>query len=93
MKNDNKISLKTVCTYYKVQPDFIYSLSDFGLIEIIKNEEDECIDEECLPEIETMMHLHYDLEINLEGIDAIHHLLNRLRETQKELNRLRNRLS
>ena len=37
--------------------------------------------------------MYYDLSINMEGIDAIHHLLGRMEEMQKEIARLRNRLS
>ena len=35
---------------------------------------------------------NYDLSINLEGIDAIHHLLNRVEKLQAEVFRLKNRL-
>jgi hypothetical protein len=38
------------------------------------------------------MHLHQDLDINLEGIDAISHLLKRMHDMQRELNMLKNKL-
>lgn len=36
--------------------------------------------------------MYYDLSINLEGIDAIHHLLKRVEQLQDEIFRLKNRL-
>jgi hypothetical protein len=38
------------------------------------------------------MRLHYDLDINLEGIEAITCLLDRVRSMQEEIRELRNRL-
>ena len=35
---------------------------------------------------------YYDLSINMEGIDAIHHLLARMEEMQREIHSLRGRL-
>jgi hypothetical protein len=36
--------------------------------------------------------LHYDLDINLEGIEAITYLLNRVKNMQAEIIALKNRL-
>ncbi|MDI1353692.1 MAG: chaperone modulator CbpM [bacterium] len=90
MENERMISLETVCTHYNIEYSFVHSLGDYGLIQIIKKDEQEFIAQDCLSEIELLMHLHYDLEINFEGIDAISHLLGRVREMQRELVRLRN---
>ena len=50
------------------------------------------VDEEELQKLEQLMHLHYDLNINLEGIDAINNLLAKLDAAQNELMMLKNRL-
>jgi len=52
-----------------------------------------CLYEEEIQTIEKMIRLHYDLEINLEGIEAISHLLKRVDGLQEELTSLKNRLS
>ena len=39
-----------------------------------------------------MIRMHYELDINLEGIDAISNLLERVEEMQHEMTRLQNRL-
>jgi hypothetical protein len=36
--------------------------------------------------------MHYELDINLEGIDVICHLLRRLEATQQEVDQLRHQL-
>jgi chaperone modulatory protein CbpM len=39
-----------------------------------------------------MIHLHHDLEINIAGIEAITHLLERVEQMQENVRGLRNRL-
>ncbi len=86
------ISIAEFCQTHHIQYSFIHSLNEYGLVEITIIEEDEFIDHEQLRNLEKMMRLHYDLEINLQGIDAIHHLLGRISELQDEVRILRNRL-
>lgn len=45
-----------------------------------------------LLELEKMIRLHYDLDVNVEGIDVIHHLVKKLEDAQNEIGRLKNRL-
>ncbi|MFD0976795.1 chaperone modulator CbpM [Salinimicrobium gaetbulicola] len=87
------ILIADFCECHNVQYSFINSLNEFGLLEIQVIEENEYIDPEQVRELERMMRLHYDLEINLQGIDAIRNLLNRVSELQDEVRILRNRLS
>jgi chaperone modulatory protein CbpM len=42
--------------------------------------------------IEHLARLHYDLDINLEGLEAISHLLDRMDASQQEARVLRERL-
>ena len=39
------------------------------------------------------MRLHYDLDINIEGIDAIYNLLKQVEELQSQIITLRNKLN
>lgn len=92
MENERLIDLQIVCRHYNIEMSFIRSLQDLGLVEVVTEQEIECVDKEYLPDLETLMHLHYDLDINMEGIDAISHMLKRMKEMQKELLMLRNKL-
>lgn len=86
------ISAKAFCTHHHIEISFIHSLHDIGLIEVTSAEEDYLLPQEQLEALEKMVRLHYDLNINLEGVDAIYHLLHRVEEMQHELSSLKNRL-
>lgn len=45
-----------------------------------------------LGELERYSHLYYDLSINIEGIDAIRHILGRMDSLQQEIRQLRRQL-
>jgi hypothetical protein len=86
------IPAQEFCTHHHIELNFIYSLREFGLIEVISNEGDDYISAEKLNELEKIIRLHYDLDVNMEGIDVIMHLLNQLERMQHETNELRNEL-
>lgn len=93
MNQAHLISTEEFCTHYKVEYSFIDSLDRYGLIEITRIDENAFIDTDKLSELEKLVRLHYDLEINVEGIEAITYLLNRVNNLQQEINSLKNRLS
>jgi hypothetical protein len=92
MENERLIPLQDLCEHYKIEVSFIRSLNEFGLVQITKVKDEDCLDIEYLSDIERMMRLHYDLDINLEGIDAISNLLKKMHELQQELISLKNKL-
>ena len=92
MASQNLISATEFCRHHNIEVSFIDSLQDFGLVEITTVEGSGFIDEDQLEELEKMIRLHYDLQINLEGIDAIRHLLEQIQNMQSEITILKNRL-
>jgi hypothetical protein len=92
MENEQLIPAGELCVSYNVELSFITALTEYGLIEVVTVEGTPCIDKARLKDLERMIRLHYDLDINMEGIDAISHLLRRVDTMQEELNALRNRL-
>jgi hypothetical protein len=80
------------CLHYHVEMNFIHSLQEYGLLETVVQEENIFIPTARLCELEKLARLHYDLNINMEGIDVILHLLQRLQEAQHEAAGLRNKL-
>ena len=87
------ISTDDFCTHYKVEYSFISSLQQNGLIEIITINQNSFIDHDHLKNVERLVRLHYDLDINLEGIEAITYLLTRVKNMQDEIIVLKNWLS
>ena len=92
MHTDNLILAEEFCSFYKVEYAFIDELQKFGLIELRVDENARYIPDHQLHKLEQMTRLHYDLHINIEGIDAIAHLLERVRQMQSEMILLKNRL-
>ncbi len=87
------IATDEICTKYRVERTFIQSLNESGLLEVIKIEHTEYLHCDKIGEFEKMHRLHRDLNINLEGIEAIQHLLKQIKQLQKDNRKLRNRLS
>jgi chaperone modulatory protein CbpM len=92
MSKEHLISAIEFCTNHDIEISFISSLQDNGLIEIVNIEETKYFDESQLLQIEKIVRLYYDLGINLEGIETITHLLNRIDEMQHEIIALKNQL-
>ena len=92
MDDDALIPVELFCTTCHVETTLIDSLEQSGLVEITVVEHRRFIAPEQLGHLEKMVRLHEDLDINVPGLEAIHHMLSRMEELQKELSRLRNRL-
>ena len=91
--DDRYISIVEFCRCHHLEYSFINSLNEHGLIETVIIEDTEYLERERLRDLERMVRLHTDLEINLQGIDAINHLLERVSNLQNEVRILKNRLS
>jgi hypothetical protein len=89
---ENLVSTSDICTYHEVEYTFISSLSEAGLVELKVVNHTTYIPESELQKLERMIRLHNDLEINIAGIEAITHLLERVEQMQEEMRRLRNRV-
>ncbi|MBK5193116.1 MAG: MerR family transcriptional regulator [Flavobacteriaceae bacterium] len=93
MNLNDLIEIDELCIRYKVEHTFIRSLSESGLIEVISLEQKEYVHCDKITEFEKMHRLYHDLNINMEGLEAIQHLLNKLKELQKTNLKLQNRLN
>ena len=67
-------------------------LEDWDLIDTQMSDGRRCLSFSQLPDVERYSRMYYDLDINMEGIDVIHHLLQRMDGMQREIDRLRGRL-
>lgn len=86
------IIVSEYCQKCHIDPSFILLLEEGGLIDIDTVGGEKYLLSSQLRELEQYTRMYYDLSINIEGIDAIHHLLNRMESLHQEMNRLRNRL-
>jgi hypothetical protein len=92
MKTSELIPVYHFCVTHKIELSFIDSLQQYGLVEITTVENQTYFKEAQLDEVEKFVRLYYDLDINLEGIEAIVHLLEKLRAIQSRNKDLQNRL-
>ena len=80
------------CLHHHIEVSFLHSLHDYGFITIITTEDDVYLEAEQLELIEKLVRLHFDLHINLEGIDVVQHLLEKMEQLQAEMRQLKNKL-
>ncbi|MGJ8592532.1 MAG: chaperone modulator CbpM [Aquaticitalea sp.] len=92
MNEQRYIPLKTICTHYKVETKFLDGLNDYGLIEITTIEQSPCVHQDHIKDLESMIRMHDDLQLNLEGIDTVMNLLGKVEQLQEELRCVKNRL-
>jgi|ERR1022692_1134346 hypothetical protein len=90
MQTEGLIAVSEFCTSHQLEISFIQSLNEYGLIETTTIEQSTFIYDRELPKLEQIARLH-NLDINLEGIEAITHLLQQLEEMHHEIIRLRNK--
>ena len=93
MNEKDLITIPQFCTHYNIPVTFIDSLNEYELIEVIILENAQYISVTQIKDIEKMMRLHFDLEINLEGVHAISSLLRQVDALQNEVKKLNNKLS
>ncbi len=90
--SEEKITYTECLRIYQVEETFLDQLQSSGLIEIVIEEDDRYIEYDYLQEIEQFVRWHYELEINMEGIEALHHMLQQVQELQEDVERLRGEL-
>ncbi|MEO6690850.1 MAG: chaperone modulator CbpM [Saprospiraceae bacterium] len=92
MAKKNYIFIETLCLHYQVDEPFFEALQHAGLVEILDQEGAKYVQQEKLSELEKMIRLHQELNLNIEGIDVVMNLLDRIKLLQKEMNTLKNKL-
>ncbi len=92
METNNLILIEQFCIHHNIEFSFINALQEFGLIEVIIIEDHKYLENEKIKDVEKMMRLHFELDINMEGIDAISNLLQQIDNLQKELISTQNKL-
>lgn len=93
MKTQELISIKQICTYYKVPISFLDELYDYDLIHIQSLNNDVFINKAQIKDVERIINLHYDLEINIQGVDVIFNLLKQIEALKSEIIFLKNKLN
>jgi hypothetical protein len=91
MKTADLISTSDFCLFHDVEINFVELLQEADLIKVTIVNKDTFIPKTELQKLEKLINL-YQLGINVEGLEAISHLLDRFEKTQEDLRYLRNKL-
>ena len=92
MHTQQVIPVAEFCASHSIEISFISALQETDLIDMTAIKETGCIQASQLPQLEKIVRFYYELGINLEGIETITHLLQRIQAMQAEMTALKNRL-
>jgi hypothetical protein len=92
MQTEYLIAVEEFCRNHGIEISFISSLQQSGMVEITTVKETRFIDADQLQQLEKIIRFYNDLDINLEGIETINHLLQKITSLQDEIITLKNRL-
>ena len=92
MSTKHSITITDFCVYHNVEHNFITSLDEAGLIKTTRIDQTVLIPKTELQKLEKMIRLHNELEINIAGIEAITHLLQRVETLNERLQQMSNKL-
>ena len=91
--NERRILYSECLEIYKIERSFVEELNQSGLVRLVTEQEREFVECDELEYLEQFIRWNRDLDINVAGIEALHHLLQRMNSLQDELNRLKNELA
>jgi hypothetical protein len=92
MEVENLISLVQFCEHHSIDKDFILSLDDHDIIKVITVNGNSYIHIDAVEKTEKIIRLHIDLSINIEGIDVIIRLLEKIEILENELKKIKGEL-
>ncbi|MFC7346225.1 chaperone modulator CbpM [Chryseobacterium zhengzhouense] len=88
-----RISREELVKIYNIEVTFFDELVDSGLLHIQTENEIRYLRYEDLPSFERFANWHYDLEINLPGLEVIHDMLKKMEDLKQKNRELMNKLS
>jgi hypothetical protein len=92
MAAQDLILVENLCSHYEIEITFFNALNKIGLIEIKTIKQKQFVHQDQISALEKIIRLHHELDVNIEGIDIVFNLLQKLDELRNELNSVKNRL-
>lgn len=90
--NSQLITITEYCIHHNTEPTFIEALEKNGLLTLTVVEQERFINYNQLSDLEAYTRWYYELDVNIEGIDAMRHLLTQIKNLQTEMQQLRERV-
>ena len=92
MHTQHFIPVEEFCASHNIEISLIGAFQETGLIEMTTIEETWCIQAGQLPQLEKIVRFYDELGINVEGIETVMYLLQRIQAMQADITALKNRL-
>ena len=92
MHTEDLIPAREICAHYQVEISFIRELSAHELLEVKTSGEETFLEAGRLKDLERLISLHYEMDINLEGIEVVERLVRQLEEARMRMRTLEDRL-
>lgn len=93
MEIQKLVLVETLCVHYEIETSFFESLEEIGLIILVRERDEIYVSEEKVAYLEKVLRLQKELNVNLEGIDIILNLLEKVESLQSELSVAKQRLN
>ncbi|EJL73537.1 chaperone modulator CbpM [Chryseobacterium populi] len=88
-----RISREELVKIYNIEITFFDELVEYGLLSVQTENEIRYLTYEDLPAFERFANWHYDLEINLPGLEVIHDMLRKMDDLKQKNRELMQKLS
>jgi hypothetical protein len=92
MENKDLIPITELSRVYQLDLVFFETLFEFDIIEFTIYEEVKLVPLTAIPKLEQIIRIHQELDVNIEGVDVILNLVQKIDQLESEIQNLRNRL-
>ena len=92
MDTEKYIPVLHLCDLYQIEISFFKELNEEGLIELVSRQNSMYVHEEKLYKVERIIRIHRELNVNIEGIDVVLNLLDKVDKLQNEVYSMQSRL-
>ena len=86
------IAVKEFCAFHHISTELVHELYRNEVIDLVMIKRTGYIEEKNLSHFEKAVRLYNDLQVNIEGIQTILHLLSHIEKKEAEITSLRNQL-
>ncbi|MGB5320843.1 chaperone modulator CbpM [Lutimonas sp.] len=92
MDTEKYIPVLHLCDLYQIEISFFKELNEEGLIELVSRQNSMYVHEDKLYKVERIIRIYRELNVNIEGIDVVLNLLEKVDKLQNEVNSMQSRL-
>ena len=92
MDTEKYIPVLHLCDLYQIEISFFKELNEEGLIELVSRQNSMYVLEEKLYKVERIIRIHRELNVNIQGIDVVLNLLEKVDTLQNKMYSMQSRL-